>query len=620
MNSAVEFLSWIFQRCEIGNVNFRFIRAGKTINEFLPLNSVFEAPQEIKDRLEKFNGYNSYFAVALRNGTNGRKDGISEVPALWIDLDGAPIDKIIESPWQPSGIVETSPGKFHVYWKLREAAGREEIDQIENLLKRMVPFFGADRAATDASRLLRLPETLNYKLSPPFTVRIHKLTDLEYNLSDFDNLPEIQAPETTRSTANEGDRLKAIRGCKFLQHCDMDRHSLPEPEWYGMVSILARETGGLDLIHSLSRGYPGYSPQETDRKILHALNDAGPATCERIKVMWDCGQSCGVVSPVGLASKKPTQDAAPESETTINREVSLHHVYDASRMIYEYEAHVSNLDKINFKTGINPIDRKIRGVGGGEVLTIVARAGSFKTTALQNMLISYIQNSAWGAAFFSLEMPVPSVTERFHEMISECPGGEVEEFYRSKHCRLEEIKKDFIKVLSKLFVVPVKVSLKQIPAYTSLIEKHFRTKVGVIGIDYLGLIDAQGANQYEIISRLARGVKSLAKEINLPIILLTQSSRKGGSGQTEVTLDMGRDSGAIEEAADFVIGLFQSEKNNSPLETEDPEYDLIAKILKNRKGTVNSMWKLTLDPKTLRLGHDAEPWTPPKRNSRREDL
>lgn len=300
--------------------------------------------------------------------------------------------------------------------------------------------------------------------------------------------------------------------------------------------------------------------------------------------------------------------------------VALGHVYDAQRMIREYEKYVSDLDKINFRTGINPIDRKIRGVAGGEVLTIVARAGSFKTATLQNMLINYIQNSAWGVAFFSLEMPVPSLTERFHEMISQYPGSEVEEFYRSKHFCLEEIQKELVKGLSKLFVVPVKVSIKQIPEYTSLIEKHFRTKIGVVGIDYLGLIDAQGPNQYEIVSRLARGIKGLAKEINLPVILLTQVSRKGGSGETEITLDMGRDSGAIEEAADFVIGLFQSEKGNPLFEASDPEYDLIAKILKNRKGPKNSMWKLSLDPSTLRLGHEAEAWTPPKKNSRRIDL
>lgn len=329
-------------------------------------------------------------------------------------------------------------------------------------------------------------------------------------------------------------------------------------------------------------------------------------------------------------TKNPTSDARAivskiretlEGEAwSGSREVTLAHVYDASRMITEYEAYVQNLGKINFRTGIGPIDRKIRGVAGGEVLTLIARAGSFKTASLQNMLLSYIQNSAWGAAFFSLEMPIPSNAERFHQIVSGLAGEQIERLYRDKDAGLEGIKKDLIRNLSRLFVIPAKVNLKKISQYVKLIESRFNVKIGVVGIDYLGLLDAQGPNEYEIISRLARDIKSLAKEINLPVIALAQTSRKAGTGETEITLDMGRGSGAIEEGADFVIGLFQSEKENPLFETEEPECDLIAKILKNRKGPKNSTWQLSLDPKTLRLGHDAEPWSPPKKNNRRNDL
>jgi replicative DNA helicase len=141
--------------------------------------------------------------------------------------------------------------------------------------------------------------------------------------------------------------------------------------------------------------------------------------------------------------------------------------------------------------------------------------------------------------------------------------------------------------------------------------------MGVIGIDYLGLLDARGPNEYEIVSRLARDVKTMAKEINLPVVLLTQTSRKAGSGDTEITVDMGRGSGAIEEAADFVLGLFQDERQT---DNGEPEYDLICKILKNRKGPRNSMWKLDLDPRNFRLGPAAEPWKSQTKHGRGNDL
>ena len=116
---------------------------------------------------------------------------------------------------------------------------------------------------------------------------------------------------------------------------------------------------------------------------------------------------------------KQAEDGLKEFENqATGKEISLDHVYDAGRMVQEYEGYVRNLDKINFKTGVTQIDQKIRGVAGGEVLTIIARAGAFKTAIAQNMLMNYVQNSSWGAILFSLEMPVASLTERYHEIIS----------------------------------------------------------------------------------------------------------------------------------------------------------------------------------------------------------
>ena len=110
-----------------------------------------------------------------------------------------------------------------------------------------------------------------------------------------------------------------------------------------------------------------------------------------------------------------------------------------------------------------------------------------------------------------------------------------------------------------------------------------------------------------MISRLAIGIKSTAKLINLPIIVLSQVSRKGGDGEAEITLDMGRGSGAIEEGADFVLGLWQVEKTVDVVGADEPrkDYDLICRILKNRKGTKGSRWVLELDPSTLRFGSEA---------------
>jgi replicative DNA helicase len=173
----------------------------------------------------------------------------------------------------------------------------------------------------------------------------------------------------------------------------------------------------------------------------------------------------------------------------------------------------------------------------------------------------------------------------------------------------------FVGDLQHFFVIPTRVSLSDIAAYVRLIETEKNVKVGVIGIDYLGLMDGPGSNTYETVSRLATGTKNIAKLLNIPVILLSQVSRKGGSGQSEISLDMGRDSGAIEEGADFVLGLWQQQRDEKDtdvwtdgLPDGESQIDLICKILKNRKGPAGSTWKLELVAHAMQIGANAVPY------------
>jgi len=266
-------------------------------------------------------------------------------------------------------------------------------------------------------------------------------------------------------------------------------------------------------------------------------------------------------------------------------------------------------------TGITEIDKRIRGVSGGEVLTIIARAGSFKTAMLQNMLLNYVNHSAWASVFFSLEMPVSSVTERYMGIIMGYEGREVEdtflEFVKSgkQGAELDKIRSDFNARMHRIFVVPTKVSLANMKEYVKLIESEYNLKVGVIGIDYLGLIGSEGKDEYQITSSIAVGAKDLAKEINIPIVLLCQTSRQGGDGDEEIALSMARGSGAIEEGADFMLGLWQSPKKDG-MNRPTGEMDLICRILKNRKGPPGSRWKLDVNPKDFTFGEDSSEFIP----------
>ena len=299
--------------------------------------------------------------------------------------------------------------------------------------------------------------------------------------------------------------------------------------------------------------------------------------------------------------------------------VHISNVYTAERMVTEYESYLKNLQDNRFTTGIVEIDRQIRGIGGGEVMTILARAGSFKTAMLQNLLLRYVRTSTLSAVFFSIEMPVASVAERYFEILDGCTGREVERMFldRSQVEVAQASIKEFKRDLDRLLIVDTKISLENVPQYLEIIHREMGRKVGLVGIDYLGLMDAPGRDEYQQVSAIAKGMKNMAKAINLPVVLLSQVNRQGGDGEVEVSLSMGRGSGTIEEAADIVLGLWQQETPDCS--SAEPEYDLICRLLKNRKGAKGRRWKLELDPATLRFGENAIEYTPPKPKSRKKE-
>jgi hypothetical protein len=80
-----------------------------------------------------------------------------------------------------------------------------------------------------------------------------------------------------------GDVDLLLNRCAFIRHCRDDAATLSEPQWYAMISNIARCTNGPAAVHQLSTPYPGYTVEETDAKIDHALKDTGPHTCAVFK-------------------------------------------------------------------------------------------------------------------------------------------------------------------------------------------------------------------------------------------------------------------------------------------------------------------------------------------------
>ena len=195
-HQGVTFLKSLFKNCKEGYINLRFLPSG--VNKFIPLSEINNIPAI----LEANKYQNAFFGVATRENGDATKQGIDEIPALWIDSDfkGKDLDEtekmlqtILDFPLKYTYVVQSNGG-LHIDWRLKEPLKREDIPRVEKRLKRLAAALGGDLAATDASRILRIPGTRNYKYDPAKEVILIEENSDEYNLSDFDFLPPVETP------------------------------------------------------------------------------------------------------------------------------------------------------------------------------------------------------------------------------------------------------------------------------------------------------------------------------------------------------------------------------------------------------------------------------------------
>lgn len=327
-HQAITFLNSLYQNCDKKYfINLRLLDSEKKlppINRFISLNEINSIPKILKTYPKR----DAYFAVATREKGKGKKENIGQFPCLFLDVDFKDIsekevlNRLKEFSLRASFIIYSGHG-MHIYWLLKEPPSKAETNQVEILNKKLAAFFHGDISSTEAARILRIPGTLNFKdpSSPKEIVLKNFNPENQFNLSSFDFLlqgDEDQEKQERSYSQEMNEQLNRIMECDFIKYCDQNRKTLSEPQWHGMISILARETGGRQLIHNLSKGYPKYSPEETNKKILHAM-DAGPISCQWIKKeLWKCPKNCRVKSPAALAFKDEH-----EKQNQVNELLSL---------------------------------------------------------------------------------------------------------------------------------------------------------------------------------------------------------------------------------------------------------------------------------------------------------
>ncbi len=185
-------------------------RSGGVIQRIIAAEDI--ASNEMLQWLARKNneGFEVYVGMnALRPNAQGRtKADIADIRHLYLDLDRdaetalSSLQSRQDTP-EPNRILDTSPGKLQVVWKVE----RFTLAEAETLQRRLAGEFGADPAATDAARVLRLPGFLNHKCEPPHGVGVRAPSERIHQPGDFGSLKERPQHEPVRPSPRAPGRV-----------------------------------------------------------------------------------------------------------------------------------------------------------------------------------------------------------------------------------------------------------------------------------------------------------------------------------------------------------------------------------------------------------------------------
>jgi replicative DNA helicase len=265
-------------------------------------------------------------------------------------------------------------------------------------------------------------------------------------------------------------------------------------------------------------------------------------------------------------------------------------IYD----IYETLQRLAGEDRdkyLGIRTGFSELDKITTGLNRSDLILLAARPGVGKTSFALNIATNVAQKGT-KVAIFSLEMGKEQLGGRILSSLALIQG---------KKLRTGELSpEDFIHLAdaaAKISKAPIYIDDTAAITVPEMKARLRRVKdLGLVVIDYLQLMSSptKSDNRVQVVSEITRSLKIMAKELNVPILVLSQLSRdmEKRSNHKPMLSDL-RESGSIEQDADIVIFLYS--KSNYDGESEDSNViDCI--VAKNRHG----------ETETVRLGWDGE--------------
>ena len=311
----------------------------------------------------------------------------------------------------------------------------------------------------------------------------------------------------------------------------------------------------------------------------------------------DLGKVAGEIGQMvneGLGSADDMLESAERSIYALRRDRAIGGLKPISEVVREVYDNLNRLAQEGEQlpgvpTGLVDLDNRILGLNPGELVLIASRPGMGKTSIAMNIAMNVAKVTGKAVAIFSLEMSRAQLVGRILSGEAAIDNKKI-----LKGSLSTEEWRRIVTAAAKVSAVNVLIDDNPTLSVSDMNAQCRRVKnLGLVVVDYLQLMQSAGGknnsseNRQQIVADMTRMMKIMAKELGVPVLCLSQLSRANEARQDKRPMlsDL-RESGAIEQDADVVIGLYREGYYNR--ECENPNA-AEAIVLKNRKGETGTV-------------------------------
>ena len=317
-----------------------------------------------------------------------------------------------------------------------------------------------------------------------------------------------------------------------------------------------------------------------------------------LRALADAGGDINAMAISGEGGAEAILEAAEKRIYSLRRDGSGG-LEPISKILVDVYAQISEAAKNGgdipgVKTGLPDIDRFIMGMNNSDLILIASRPGMGKTSIALGIALHAAKTTGKSVAVFSLEMSREQLAMRLLSSESFIDGkklitGRIKDadWQRLSDAAASISAADLlINDNPSLTVSDMNAQCRRLP------------NLGLVVIDYLQLMQSatgargySGENRTQVVADISRMMKIMAKELNVPVVCLSQLSRANEARENKrPRLSDLRESGAIEQDADVVLGLYRDDYYNKDSESPNIAECIVLKNRRGETGTIELQW------------------------------